>query len=96
MIEVVRVLAYAGEVVDNMKVDLLIVDVWDRAASESLPDVTNMVFALNLPLSCFVEMLSGVVVEPLAADIGVGVLTDANINVSAAVMNALEFVVSIP
>ena len=63
--------------------------------TEPLSDVviaSDFAFAI----SYFVEVLSGVVVEALAVDVGVKVLARANINVSAAVMIALEFPMSIP
>ena len=49
-----------------------------------------VVLEVVVPLSYLVEVLSDVVVETLAIDIGVEVLADMNVTISAAVMTALE------
>ena len=43
-----------------------------------------------------IDFLSGVVVGALTMDIGVGVLAGVNVNVSAAVMTALELPMPVP
>ena len=66
--------------------------------AESLSDVvTGVVVVCEFVVtgSCFVEVLSDVVVEALAFGIGVEVLADVRVNVSPAVMTALEFLVPI-
>ena len=98
---VVKVPVLAGVVV-SMAVELLVIGVWDDVATTSVPDggVTNVVVALEcvVPVAYFLvlEVLSDLVVEALAVGIGVEVLDDVNVNVSAAVMTALEFPMPIP
>ena len=48
-----------------------------------------------MSVSYVVEALSGVVVAALAVDIALEVLADVNVNVSAAVMTALELTILI-
>ena len=55
-----------------------------------------VVLEVVVPLSYLVEVLSDVVVETLAIDIGVEVLADMNVTVSAAVMTALELPMPVP
>ena len=60
--------------------------------------VTTMVSALEfiILISYLAEVLPGVVVEVLTVDLGVEVLSDVNVNVSAAVMLPFEFDMPIP
>ena len=57
-------------------------------AVESLSDVMAVLYV--------VEVLSDVAVKALAVNISVEVLAGANVNVSAAVMPALDFAMSTP
>ena len=77
-----------GAVVDIIAVELLLTDVVVNMLIESLSDV---LVALDFagPMSYFVA------VERLVGDIAVGVLAGVTVNVSAAVMTALEFSVLI-
>ena len=49
-----------------------------------------------MPESYFIEVLSDVLIEALTIGIIVEVLTDVNVNVSAAVMTGLKYPMSIP
>ena len=104
---VIKVLVYAGVVV-NIAVKLPVVGVW---ATEPLSDVvtgTVVVLEFVVPVSYFVEVLSNVLVEALLAvgigveglpdeiAVGVEVLADVNVNLLAAVINALDVPMSIP
>ena len=73
---------------------MLVIDMWDGVGTESLSDVeADVVLALEfvMPVSCFVEVLSDVVVKALAVGIATDVLPDMNLNVLAVIMTALEF-----
>ena len=80
-----------------MPVGILLIDVW---VVESLADVlTGVLLALKfvVVVSYAVEVLSDVVTESSAANIGVvEVLANMNVNLSAAVMTTLEFPMPIP
>ena len=78
----------------NMTVGLVVVGVGADVVTESLSDVvTGGVVNLEyvVLVSYFVEVLCDAVAEALYVGIGVEVLADVNLNVSAAVMTALEF-----
>ena len=90
MVVMVAVVTVAVVVVVIMAVELLVNGVWVIGL---LSDVmARVVVALKfvVPISSFV------LAEALSVGIGVEVLTAMNVNVSAAVMTALEFPMPIP
>ena len=79
--------------------ELLLIDVWVDATTESLYDVVTRVVTMLefvVPLCFFVEVLSDVVSEALVVAIDVDVLPGVVVNVSAAAITALKVFMSMP
>ena len=74
-----------------MTVGLLVVGIWADVVNGG---VLGLEFVV--PVSYLLEVLSDMMVGALAVGIGAEVLGDLDVNVSAAVMTALEFSMSIP
>ena len=95
---VVVALVIVGPVV-NMAVKPLSIDVWGDVVIGSLSNVMIglvVTLAFVVPVSYFVTVSSGAVVEALAVEFSTEVLLDVNVNVLTDVMTALDFPMSIP
>ena len=86
---VVKVLVEARVGVDVVVVELFFIDPWAEVVIKSLSKVV-------VPVPYFVEALSDTMVKLSAVGNDFEVLADVNVSVSAVVMTAFDFPMSIP